>query len=217
MDAGEKLKQLTELGRERREKKKDYPGYFDVSDFYQGKYDSDFVTPITKSACNVDSSIVFVFQDWSDCDRLDKGFNRLMAERGYAPDTPMHQNLKASLRRTYSLEYADVYITNLFPYIKHHHGEVIPRALLDRAFDDFCWKEINIVDPKFVVCLGSEVFMTFGRKLRHKQYLDDNCFTNENLTIYGLSHPAHEMSDDEREAEWEDMKEVIDLASRGKQ
>lgn len=211
MNAEEKLKKLKELGRERSEKRKDYRGYFDVSDFYQGKYDTEFVAPITKSACNVDSPIVFVLQEWADSDRLNTGFDPLAAERGYAPGTQMHQNLQASLRRAYSLDYAEVYITNLFPYVKHHHGEAIPRVLLDRAFDDFCWKEIDIVAPKFIVCLGLEVFMSFGRKLRRKQYINEDCFTFENRTVYGLHSPAFAMSDEERDAEWEEMKTIVDL------
>jgi uracil-DNA glycosylase len=59
----------------------------------------------------------------------------------------------------FNLELKDVYATNLFPFIKRDKmDQPIPMKDLVRAANSFGLRQIEIVDPKLVICLGLDTF-----------------------------------------------------------
>ncbi len=69
-------------------------GYFNVADVHDGKYETlDFVSPFTKVACNYDSEIMLIAQDWSSAEKLSAAFSDEISELGYTPSLPTNRNL----------------------------------------------------------------------------------------------------------------------------
>ncbi|MGA2624710.1 MAG: uracil-DNA glycosylase family protein [Bacteroidota bacterium] len=194
MSKEEKIRELKTLGRLRQSKK--YKNYNNISDYPRGEeYDTQFVSPYTKSAQNVNSHIAFVLQDWSSNESLNNPFNPKMAELGYDPSTPTNTNLIKLLRQVYGLDLHEVFITNLFPYIKKGSMSArIPQKDLDKAFEEFCKSQINIVRPKLVVCLGKQVYHTFFKNNSQKgRYSVGHYFIPEgySYTAYYQCHPTN--------------------------
>jgi hypothetical protein len=154
-----KLKLLKDLGSLR--KKSCYQEYFSISDFHDGKYESEFVSPYTNSAQNANSQIVILLQDWSSEERLKGEFREESAKLGYTPKLPTNRNLKRLLFETFNRQLYEVFVTNVFPFIKK--GSIsshIPQKDYNKAFSEFCYPQIEIVSPKLVICCGQQVFIT---------------------------------------------------------
>lgn len=95
-----------------------WPGYTSISDYHDGIYECDFVSPYTKSACNLDAEVMVVLQDWSSHDELKAGLNEDTVRLGYDPRQPTSRNLERLLQATFGVLLSDVYGTNLFPFVK---------------------------------------------------------------------------------------------------
>ena len=189
-----KLSQLKELGSQRQSKV--YDGYSNLSDFHNGVYETDFVSPYTKTAHNVDSLIVLVLQDWASSDSLNAvNIDQDTVQLGYTPTWPTNTNLRLLLEETYNLRFQDVFITNLFPFIKKGNVSAsIRQSDFNRAFEEFCWPQIKIVQPKLVVCLGSAVYYTFAKNLPSpkgsRNYAVGDSLETAGITIYYQCHPG---------------------------
>jgi hypothetical protein len=61
--SSEKQKALKALARKRQRSR--WHGYKNIGDYHRGVYDCLHVSPYTKSAGNVDSSIMVFLQDWT--------------------------------------------------------------------------------------------------------------------------------------------------------
>ena len=91
--------------------------YKQVGDFHQGIYDTwGLVSPLTKSACNYEASVMVVAQDWISETAIKKISNPL--GRGYDPRLPTNKNLQFLLKEYFNLDFSDVYATNLFVFVK---------------------------------------------------------------------------------------------------
>lgn len=165
MNTRAKLKLLKSLALKRRRTRwKDQKGklYFGFGDsrYGGGQYECDFVSPYTKTAGNVDSTIMVMLQDWSSDQALRRtSFNADIKTYGYYPPLPTNRNLERLLREHFDLGLCDIYGTNLFPFIKQ--GEISERVNpgdLVKAAKEFGWPQIKIVQPKLVICLGKETF-----------------------------------------------------------
>ncbi len=188
----QKRADLLILGRKRQQGA--YPGYSNLCDFHDGGYETCWVTPYEISAGNVDSPIVFVLQDWASDESLRKPFDAVTARYGYTPGNRTDETLKSLVKSVYRWEFKDIFVTNLFPFIKHGSmsAPIVPRDL-DKAFNDFCWPEIRIVQPRFVVCLGGAVYDTFARNLggipRRPRTVGTH-FDHDGILIYHQYHPS---------------------------
>lgn len=83
-------------------------------------------------------------------------FNAERARYGHDPDRKTNVRLRDLLRRHLGLQLEDTYGTNLFPFIKT--GDIsasIPAADLRRAAREFVMPQVEIVNPRLVVALGS--------------------------------------------------------------
>lgn len=210
----EKIEDLKKLGTLR--KSKTYPEYANLAQFHDGVYETDWVSPYTKSACNVNSAIFLVLQDWASADFLSRPeIDSDSVKFGHTTWRPTNRNLKSVLKSVYSLDLSDVFATNLFPYVKSGDmSKSIPQSDLNRAFDEFCWPQVRIVSPKLVVCLGSAVFNTFVRNLNPSQSVSPvgSSFAYQNHVIYHQHHPAARgVSLNQLTREWRTMKEAVPL------
>ena len=95
-----------------------WPGYKSLADYFGGVYECDFVSPLTKTAGNVDAVIMVLLQDWSSDDELSQGLDENTLRLGYDPTQPTGRNLERFLNTTFGLSLADIYGTNVFPFIK---------------------------------------------------------------------------------------------------
>jgi restriction system protein len=187
-----KLKRLKSLGSLRQ--RHCYRGYHQISDFHHGNYESDFVSPYTKTAGNVNSDIAILLQDWASEENLSGPFDREAALLGYTPAVPTNKNLVKLLHDVFELELSDIFATNVFPYIKP--GEMsapIPQCDFDRAFAEFCFPQINIVKPRFVICCGKKVFLScwkFFNEPEANPLTVGSYFENSGIRFHYQRHPS---------------------------
>lgn len=157
MTATDKRTVLLELAIQRKQARWD--GYYCLGDYHDGVYECDFVSPYTKTAGNIDADIFVMLQDWSSHDSLSLDVDEETVALGYTPNLPTSVNLMGLLRLTFDKSLNEVYGTNLFPFIKCGNMSArIPRNDLVRAARDFGLPQIQIVDPKLVICLGLQTF-----------------------------------------------------------
>jgi len=145
-------------------------GYKGIDEYHGGAYDCEHVSPYTKSAGNVDSPVVFVLQDWSSDTFLHRPLREDVVALGYSPELPTNKNLIRLIREHFGLELADVYVTNLFPFVKPGGiSNTIPLPLLAWSATEFLLPQIRIVRPKVVVTFGVDTFNAVSRSVGHDE------------------------------------------------
>jgi uracil-DNA glycosylase len=98
------------------------------------------------------------------------------------------------LRSHFGVELADVYATNLFPFIKKGGiNSSIPMRDLVRAAKDFALPQMRIVQPKLIVCLGLNTFNAIRIACGHKpaQRMNEaiaSPFTHEESRLWCQAH-----------------------------
>jgi len=199
-------------------------GYYCIGDFHGGIYECDHVSPITKSGGCVDADIMVVLQDWSGADYLnniEKSQAEYEAEKGCDPKSRTNKKLDELLNRHFGLKRADCYLTNLFPFIKG--GEMSADiSCFDLVYcaRTFTLKEIKIVDPKMVICLGLNTFLALRSAAGHVGNLKladaiDNpfCLERLNASVYCVAHSGgnRTRNREQNEKDWETLKKTYDL------
>lgn len=93
-------------------------------------------------------------------------------------------------------ELKDVYVTNLFPYIKSGAmNSAISTKHMNQAACEFTLPMIDIIKPRLVVCFGLNTFNALRKALGHRKSgriadgIDDVLQYN-NALIYCQSHPG---------------------------
>ena len=152
-----KLERLKELGRHRREH---VPrGCKGIGEYHGGAYECDFVSPYTKSAQKLDADIMLVLQDWASDEYFHKRVDPdpVLIAKGHDPTRPTNKNLKKLLQRHFGIQLEQTYATNIFPFIKPGAMSArVPDAVAEAA-KTYTVREIELVEPKLVVCLGRVV------------------------------------------------------------
>lgn len=166
--------------------------YKQVGDIHGGIYDSwGHVSPWSKSACNVNASVMIVAQDWTSEDSAKKQPKNF--ELGYTPELPTNRNLQSFLKDYLNMSFGDVYATNLFVFVKPGNLSArIPTQDLLYSASTYTLKEIEIVNPRIVICLGSATFRSLCKAIGHKppdfkKSLDNPVRYRETL-IFGVPH-----------------------------
>lgn len=160
----DKAARLLELARRRQSCR--WPGYKPLADYHDGAYECDFVSPYTKSARNVDATVMIFLQDWSSHDRLSAEVDAEAVALGHTPSLPTNRNLARLLDVHLGLTLGETYGTNLFPFIKSGGlSASIPTRDLERAAREFAVPQIDIVAPRLVVCLGLKTFNALRKAL----------------------------------------------------
>jgi len=129
-------------------------GYSSLSTFDEGYYESVFVVPWTKSACSYDADLMIIGQDWASESHLKKR-DECIRVLGQKPTLATNRNLKKFLKKYMLLEFGETWATDVFPFLKRKRmSERIPQNLLVECAKTYTLKEIEIIRPLMVVCLG---------------------------------------------------------------
>lgn len=192
-----KLEKIRQLAAQRRDDSiaQINPFYRQVSDFYDGVLDqSGYISPWTKSASNVNSPIMIVAQDWISSGALEKGLNQNLVTLGHDPDLPTNKNLASLLKRHFGIVFQETYATNLFVFVKPGSMSAnIPVKLLEYSAEKYTLPEIEIVDPKIVICLGSKTYQVISRSCKKNSTWRPftqkiNAFWFKNICVVGVPH-----------------------------
>ena len=122
------------------------------------------MSPYTKTADEVDAEVMVLLQDWSSDEELSRGLDENTQHLGYTPTQPTSLKLEELLKKWFDLSLSDIYGTNLFPFVKR--GKVssrIPEQDLMSAAKEFALPQIEIVNPRLVICLGLATFDALRR------------------------------------------------------
>src|SRR5262245_49575735 len=153
----ETLSRLMALGRKRQRSRWD--GYGCIGDYHNGIYECEFVSPYSKSAHNVDASLMVLLQDWASHDYLSGPLDRDAATIGYTPWRSTNKNLIELLQKHFAYELRDTFATNVFPFVKMGDmSDPIPQSDFVQAAKEFALPQIEIVSPIVAVCLGVPAF-----------------------------------------------------------
>ncbi len=170
--------------------------YRNIGFYHDGAYDCDWVSPYTKSACNINADVMVVLQDWASDSDLSKTLDPDVVEYGLTPNAPTNTNLKNLLWTHLKLELKDVFVTNMFPFVKlGAMSDSIPIGAMLRAARDYCQPQIDIVRPALVICTGIAVFNVLRRihKFPRVKNADEGIkspFVVGATTYYCQSHPG---------------------------
>jgi restriction system protein len=134
--------------------------YRRVEEFHDCYYDQhDWVSPWTLSACNVDTDLMIIGQDWASEDFLLKDPNPKIRQFGHDPALATNRNLKRLLQEAFGRRFEDTFATNAFAFTKPGGmTSRLPAADLILSVKRFTLKEIEIVQPRMVICLGIGTF-----------------------------------------------------------
>ena len=171
-----------------------WPGYHSIAEFHNGVYECDHVSPYTKSAGNVDAEVMVLLQDWSGSDALSGPLDIGARDLGYTPKEATNRNLERLLLATFGLRFAQIYATNLFPFVKPGGmSESIPDRDLVRAAREFALPQIEIVAPKLVICLGKVTFDAVRKaaELRPSVSVDDALASDFQFGVSRVWFQAH--------------------------
>ena len=161
------------------------------------------VSPYSRTMHNYNADIMVILQDWSSTESLAKltpDEKDLIAEKGYSPYLPTNKNLFDLLKRTFNLNPQDIYATNLFVFIKPGKlGAEIPQKCFDICAEAYAIPQIEIIQPKIVICSG-RVYQTIKKIIQKKKELRNNkqstldsvnnpeTWNNEKTRIFGIYH-----------------------------
>jgi len=184
---------LKELGKKRQmDQLENFPeGYTQVEDHFPEFDEFNLVSPFTKSARNLSSQIMVVAQDWSSSE----GIKKIGAEEirlGYTPSLATNLNLHTLLKKHFGVPFKDVYATNLFVFIKPGTMSArIPARLFDYSALNYTSKEIEIVSPKLVICLGSTTYARLTKVMsgKAKDWKESLTSPNKYLNSYVIGVP----------------------------
>jgi len=176
---------------------KTYPNYHSISEYANGAYECDYVSPYSKSAHNVDCDVFIILQDWSSDSSLKGSVSQEIVDRGFTlKKVRTNTNLINLLKSQLKLELKETYTTNLFPYIKKGNiSSYIPNKDMDRAASEFTLPMLNIIEPQIAIALGMKTYNALRRCCSLKnvscmQEAVDSPFLYNKTKIYFQTHPS---------------------------
>jgi uracil-DNA glycosylase len=136
-----------------------WPPYKYIGDYQGGAYECEFVSPYTKSARNLNATVMVLLQDWSSDSGLSGELDRDARDLGYTRRSPTNEKLQERLVLHFGFSLRDVYATNVLPFVKvGPMNAPIRKKDLVRAACEFALPQIAIVRPVIAVCLGKAAF-----------------------------------------------------------
>jgi restriction system protein len=172
------------------------PGYTGIGDYHGGAYDCQHVSPYTKTAGNLDSDVMLILQDWCSSKFLEEPLREHVRQLGYDPCLPTNSHLVDLLHDHLGRGLADVYVTNLFPFVKPGAmSSTIPAPDLRKAAIDFALPQIRIVEPRLVIVFGAAAFNALRcgvglERVRDLPTAIASPFEAHGATLWCQSHPG---------------------------
>jgi hypothetical protein len=218
MTQSKKQKDLYILAKLRQSKT--YKGYKSISDYANGLYECDYVSPYSKSAHNVDAEVFIILQDWSSDENMSGEICKETNLLGYTPSRGSNKNLIKLLKENLNLELKDTYATNLFPYIKMGKmSATIKSTDMSKAAKEFTLPMIDIIKPKIAIALGMETFNALRKSCDLKPAKNmteavEFTFTFSDTTIFFQAHPSQQSQNTRTKVlvtkDWECMADFLD-------
>jgi restriction system protein len=170
--------------------------YRRIEEFHDRYYDQhDWVSPWTLSACNVDSDLMIIGQDWASEDVLLKDPDPKIRQFGHDPSLATNRNLKRLLQEAFGRRFEDTFATNAFVFAKPGGmNSRLPVADLVLSATRFALKEVEIVRPRMVICLGIGTFNAIRAALHLRPLkLEAIVYTRPAITycgseVHGVPH-----------------------------
>ena len=191
----EKLARLRTLGKLR--SRVCFAGYHTLAEYAGAVPDTNFVSPYTMGAKNVNSPIFILLQDWASDEYLRQRPSLALLKMGRDPSFPTNKRLEKLLVQYFRVSIEQTFATNLFPYIKPGKtGTFLPRADLAAAARLFAVPQIDIVEPRLVVCLGLQAFNAVAEALGKSTYQSidqaiQKPFRHRTTQIYCQAHTGN--------------------------
>ena len=164
-----------------------------------------------------------LLQDWSSHGHLSGPLDEDARDIGHTPGEPTNRNLARLLKATFNLSIADVYGTNLFPFVKRGAMSArIPDADMVRAAREFALPQLEIVGPRLAICLGIATFdaVRVARGLPRTRNVDAALtahFAIDDTQVWFQTHPGHfgqisrnKGAVDRVSQDWLQMKKVLE-------
>jgi len=195
--AEQKRDELLRLAKRRKSDR--LPPHRNLSDFHNGYYECDHVSPWSISACNVDAEVMIIGQDWVSWNVLEREPDEKRQERqrtGQDSSSQTNTNLREFLEYM-GIQFCETYATNVFPFIKlgNKSAPIRSRDLVSCA-KTYALPQIEIVCPRMAICLGKATFNAVCRAagLRPTEWrrarLPGPHTRICGVEIYGLPHPT---------------------------
>jgi uracil-DNA glycosylase len=171
-------------------------GFMNLKQYQGGSHECDHVSPWSKTAGNVGSELFFLLQDWSSDANANEEPDPETLVRGYTPGMRTDDTLIRRLQEHFNASPADVYGTNLFPFIKPGRiSAPIPWKALTRAAEEFALPQIDIVRPRLVLAFGKSCFNAIEAALGHQpsgrlSEAIEKPIEYTDTRIWCLAHPA---------------------------
>jgi restriction system protein len=166
-----------------------------------GFWDEDeHVVPWSKTACNYDSEVMLIAQDWDSLDNLTAPLaakHHRIKLVGRNEKLATNKRIDKLLAQYLALTWSDIFATDVFPFIKpgDMRGNLRLTDLV-RCAHDFALPQIDIIRPLLVICLGrSTTFRAIAAAIGQRFSApngDDPLGPVEyrNVKIYGVTHPG---------------------------
>jgi restriction system protein len=175
-----------------------HPTYISLSQYEDGFYDLDFVSPWTAGAQNIDAALMIIGQDWISEKYLENRAPEMrltLKEMGQDPMLPTNKHLKKLLKEHFDLRFSDTYATNMSVFIKLGNMDAdVPRKDLEDFARKFTLPLIRAVQPSMVLCLGERTFNALRRANNQpRMKWSDACLPTahtraEGAEVYGVPH-----------------------------
>jgi hypothetical protein len=199
---------------------KTYKGYKSISDYANGLYECDYVSPYSKSAHNVDAEVFVILQDWSSDENMSGEVCKETNLLGYTPSRGSNKNLIKLLKANLNLELKDTYATNLFPYIKMGKMSAkIKSTDMSKAAKEFTLPMMGIIKPKIAIALGMETFNALRQScdLKPAKNMSEAVglsFKYSSTKIFFQAHPSQQSQNTRTKVlvtkDWECMSDFLD-------
>ena len=171
-------------------------GYKGIGEYHGEAYECDFVSPYTKSAQNLAADIMLVLQDWCSDEFLRGSVNHEVVALGHDPQLPTNRNLKRLIWVHFGTKLEQTYGTNLFPFIKPGGMSAgVPPRVLAAAATTYTVPEIELIEPKLVVCFGTAVCNAIRgslglRRVGNLENAIESPFQIKDTEVWTQSHPG---------------------------
>ena len=172
--------------------------YVKVSEYNNAiYYDPNYISPVSKSAHNLDSKILLILQDWASVEFLDKQEHTTeKINSGIDLTIKTNKNLHIWLEEFFGIAFNQTYAINLFPYIKFGNMSAsIPVHDYLYSVKNFIEPFIESFQPNLIITIGADIFNILRRfkglsRVKSREvYL--NSFEISKSSVIGVPHTGH--------------------------
>jgi len=170
-----------------------FDGFRKISEFQGGAFDiEDYVSPWSIGAHNFDADVMLIGQDWASSKWLSNPKNLNFAALGKDPNLMTNRNLDEYLSY-FGLNFSDTYATNAFVFVKEGNMSAkIAKKFLRDSIKDFLLPQIDIVNPKMIICLGAETYNAVRRENSYSEIKvssgQETAMPYMGADVYGANH-----------------------------